>query len=87
MVEVTKSVRFDLEERYPGIKGGGGSGAEAVVSISGPVFAAPRRGGGVEVVSKIRVESATETSRAPGLRVSRSLYYYRNLLLKMRTPF
>ena len=35
--------RIDLEERYPGM-GGGGSGAEAVVQISGPVlFAAPRR--------------------------------------------
>ena len=35
--------RIDLKERCPGM-GGGGSGAEAVVQISGPVlFAAPRR--------------------------------------------
>ena len=50
-------------------------------------FAAPRRGG-VEVVSKIRVESATETSRARGLRVVHSIYYYyyRQLLLKVQPP-
>ena len=31
--------------------------------------------------SKIRVESATETSRAPGLRVVHFIYYHRQLLL------